>query len=148
MSVRRDDPYPDFNYLVDLGAGDTAGPLAAFSEVVIPSLSIDVIEYRSGNDKENHVRKLPGLHRVSNAVLKRGVIGDLGLYDWIRQMASGQLDRRTVRITLLSESRNPVMTWKLLRAWPCKLIGPTLRAGTSEIAVETLELCCDGLELE
>jgi phage tail-like protein len=148
MSVRRDDPYLDFNYLVDLGTGDPAGPAAGFSEVVVPSISIDVVEYRSGNERENSVRKLPGLQRVSNAVLKRGIIGDLGLYQWIREIATGQFDRRTVTITLLNESRDPVMAWKLLQAWPCKLIGPTLRAGASEVAIETLELCCRGVEIE
>ena len=75
MSVLRERPYTNFNFLVDLGDGSTDGPQAGFEEVILPEIWLDVIEYRNGNEKENSVRKLTGLDHVGNAVLKRGVIG-------------------------------------------------------------------------
>src|SRR5580765_7325909 len=33
MAVQRDTPYPGFNFLVDLGDGETGGPQAGFQEV-------------------------------------------------------------------------------------------------------------------
>ena len=51
-------------------------------------------------------------------------------------------------ITLLDESRQPVMVWKFHRAWPCKWSGPSLNAKSNEVAIESLEICHEGLELE
>ena len=33
MAVQRDRPYVQFNFLVDLGTGDTTGPEAGFQEI-------------------------------------------------------------------------------------------------------------------
>ena len=77
MAVLRDRPYVQFNFLVDLGDGVTDGPHAGFSEVSGIGMDVAVIEYRTGNSKENNVTKLTGLNRVSNVTLKRGLIGAL-----------------------------------------------------------------------
>ena len=89
MAVLRDRPYAQFNFLVDLGTGATDGPEAGFQECGGISMSVDVIEYRNGNEKENDPRKLTGLARVSDVTLKRGIIGSLGLYKWIDQIRNG-----------------------------------------------------------
>jgi hypothetical protein len=60
MAVLRQRPYSNYNFLVDLGTGNTQGPEAGFSEVILPSSSLDVIEYRIGNELESGVRKVPG----------------------------------------------------------------------------------------
>ena len=36
MAVFREKPYSNYNFLVDLGAGDTSGVKAGFSEVILP----------------------------------------------------------------------------------------------------------------
>ena len=89
MAVLRERPYAQFNFLVDLGTGNTAGPEAGFQECSEIGMTVDVIEYRNGNEKENNVRKLPGLTRVSDVTLKRGIIGSLELYDWLDQIRNG-----------------------------------------------------------
>ena len=89
MAVLRDRPYAQFNFLVDLGTGETDGPEAGFQECSAISMSVDVIEYRNGNEKENNPRKLTGLARVSDVTLKRGIIGSLSLYQWLDQIRNG-----------------------------------------------------------
>ena len=64
MAVLRDRPYHQFNFLVDLGTGDTEGVEAGFSECSPIEFEVAVAEYRNGNDKENAVRKLTGLQKV------------------------------------------------------------------------------------
>src|SRR5918912_4628546 len=61
VAVPRDTPYGRFNFLVDLGTGNTDGPQAGFQECTEIGMNVDVIEYRNGNDKQNSVRKLTGL---------------------------------------------------------------------------------------
>jgi phage tail-like protein len=148
MAVLRAHPYGNQHFLVDLGAG-SAGPEAAFCEVVIPGISIDVVEYRTGSSKESGVQKLPGLARYPDVILRRGTIGALDLYNWINEVRNGSSNAaRTVAIQLLSEDRVPVVTWKLLRAWPAKYSGPTLDAKGTDVAMEELTLAYERLEME
>lgn len=150
MAVQRDRPYPGFNFLVDLGTGTTDGPDAGFSEVVFPEFALDVIEYRSGNAKENGVIKLTGLERHDNVVLRRGVAGSLTLYQWWNQARNGDPSvARTVVIQLQSEDHTAVvLTWRLLRARPVKLLYSGLKAAGKELAVEHLELAFERIEME
>ena len=144
MAVQRDNPYPNSNFAVDIGLGDTIG----FSEVDLPAGESEVIEYREGNEIASRARKLPGLTKYANVTLKRGVAGDLELFEWWQSGRDGQLLRRKVVITLLDEQRQPVQRWVLRDAWPAKLDYSTLNARGNEVVVETLELAHEGFETE
>ena len=149
MAIFRDLPYGNQHFLVDLGDGGE-GAVAGFSQVVMPDISIDVIEYRTGNDKESGTRKLAGLARYGNALLRRGLIGSLNLYQWIDQVRNGNENaRRTVTISLLSEDLSAVvLVWKLLRAWPVKYSFGDLNAKGTDVAMEELVLAYERLEME
>jgi phage tail-like protein len=49
---------------------------------------------------------------------------------------------------LLNEEHEPVMVWKVKEAWPCKVEGPSLNSTGNEVAIETIELCHEGLAIE
>ena len=144
MAVQRDNPYLNFNFLVDLGLGDEMG----FSEVEVRSGEIEVIEYREGGDRVNSARKLPGLTKYPNVTLKRGITGRTDLFEWWKAVRDGQIQRRNVTITLLDEQRQAVLRWHLRDAFPVKIEGPSLNASGNEVAIETLELAHEGLEVE
>jgi phage tail-like protein len=150
MAVLRDRPYAQFNFLVDLGTGETDGPEAGFQECSALSMSVDVIEYRNGNDKENNPRKLTGLARVSDVTLKRGIIGSLGLYKWIDQIRNGDsAGFRNVVIQLQNEDHTAIaMTWKLLRARIIKHTSGPLNAKGTDVAMEEITLAYERLEIE
>ncbi len=150
MAVLRDRPYAQFNFVVDLGTGETEGPEAGFQECGPISASVDVIEYRNGNEKENSPRKLTGIHRVSDVTLKRGLIGSLNLYQWLDQIRNGDAAAiRTVVIRLMSEDHTAsVMTWKLLRARIVKHTSGPLNARGTDVAIEEMTLAYERLELE
>jgi phage tail-like protein len=150
MSVLRERPYPNFNFLVDLGTGNTDGPEAGFEEVILPEMWVDVIEYRNGNEKENAARKLTGADHCGNAILKRGVIGSLNLYQWFNEVRNGDQNAlRTVTIQLSNEDHTGVVqTWKLFRARPVRIKWGPLQAKGKETAIEYVELACERVELE
>jgi phage tail-like protein len=150
MAVLRDLPYGQFNFLVDLGTGDTAGPEAGFQECSEIGMSVDVIEYRNGNDKANNVRKLTGLARVNDVALRRGIIGSLNLYQWLDQIRNGDAAAyRTVVIQLMSEDHSQaVQTWKLLRARIVKHTSGPFNAKGTDVAMEELTLAYERLEME
>jgi phage tail-like protein len=137
-------PFRNFNFRVEIdGIAE-----AQFAEVIVPTASIAVVEYREGADKVSRTRKLPGRTSVSNAVLKRGITSDLSLYQWFRAVSLGDLQRRNALIVLLDASRQDVRRWLLRDAWPVKYEGPTLQAAANEVAIETLELACEDVEVE
>jgi phage tail-like protein len=144
VPVARDDPYGRFNFLVEIDGVAKAG----FSEVEGLAGEIDAIAYREGADKSNAFRLLPGLVHYPRVVLRRGFAGDASLFAWWQALRDGAPDRRPVSIVLLDEKRQPVARWSLHRAWPTKWEGPSLNAKTSEVAIETLELAHEGIELE
>lgn len=153
MSVLRDNPYGRFNFLVSLGGaqgdGEPGAVVGGFAEVRGLGLEVTYAEYRNGNDRSSTVRKMPGLHRVSDVVLRRGVIGSTDLFDWLKAVRDGASDARTVAITLLNETHEPVATWRLRRAQPKAWAGPLLNAGSSgEVAMEELALVAEAIEFE
>jgi phage tail-like protein len=150
MATLRDNPYAQFNFLVDLGNGQTDGPDAGFQECSGISMAVDVIEYRNGNDKENNPRKITGLTKTSDVTLKRGIIGSLNLYQWIDQVRNGdQSAVRTVRIHLQNEDHTAiVMTWKLLRARIIKHTSGPFNAKGTDVAMEEMTLAYERLEIE
>jgi len=150
VAVLRDRPYAQFNFLIDLGTGNTDGPEAGFQECSEIGMSVDVIEYRNGNEKDNAVRKLTGLAHMNDVTLRRGIIGSLNLYQWLDQIRNGDAAAyRTVLIHLMSEDHTQtVLTWKLLRARIVKHTSGPLNAKGTDVAMEELTLAYERLELE
>ena len=150
MAVYRDNPYAQFNFLVDLGAGGKDGPQAGFQECSGIGMSVSVIEYRNGNDRESAPRKLPGLTRYDDVTLQRGIIGSLDLVAWFSQIRDGDPKAvRTVTIKLLSEDHATVVqTWKLSRARIVKHVSGPLDAKGRDMAIEELTLAYERLDIE
>jgi phage tail-like protein len=145
MTVR-DNPYGAFNFVVDLGDG-VEGVVAGFSDVTGLDTEIAYAEYRNGNDRANHVRKIPTLASAGDVVLKRGVIGDQRLFDWLKSVRDGTPEPRDVTVSLLNEAREVVLSWRLANAQPKKWVGPTLDArGEREVAMEELHLTVESID--
>ena len=143
-------PYRVYNFKVDIGT-DRAG---AFSECTGLDSSNDVIDYREGVDPQNRTKKLPGLPKYSNITLKYGVIdGELKTFqDWIQNTRDGSIDhvagmRHPVTITLCDDNGNPKMEWELANAWCTKWTGAGLNAKGNEVAVESLEIAHEGINV-
>jgi len=150
MAVLRDRPYVQFNFLVDLGTGNTEGPQAGFQELSGVGMEVTVSEYRAGNSRENSVMKITGLNKATDVTLKRGVIGSLDLYSWLDQIRNGdQSALRTVTIKLMSEDHTSVVqTWKLIRARIIKHTSGPFNAKGTDVAMEELVLAYERLEME
>ena len=150
MATLRDRPYTCFNFLVDLGDGVTEGPQAGFAEVSGLGLEVQLIEYRTGNARENQVMKISGLTKTGDVTLKRGLIGSLHLYQWLDQVRNGDPNAmRTVTIALQNEDHTAVVqTWKLLRTRIVKHTSGPLNAKGNDVAIEEIVLSCERLEIE
>jgi phage tail-like protein len=152
MATERPTPYQAFNFRVTVDRfGDANSFQAGFQEVSGLGTEITMAEYRNGNEAENHTRKVPGMYKASDVTLKRGIIGSLNLFAWLKETREGsQTVRRNVVIELMDEAHTAaVMTWKLYNAVPMKYTGATLNAkGGSDVAMEELVLTCERFDEE
>ncbi|MBI4539737.1 MAG: phage tail protein [Gemmatimonadetes bacterium] len=142
-SGERNDPYGAFNFLVEIDGVTVAG----FSEASGLTSETDVVEYRTGAE-DITVRKLPGLKKFTNIMLKRGFTASDELWQWRKAVMDGQTQRQSGTIVLLNEAREAAIKWTFREGWPSKWEGPAFNAKTSEVAIETLEIACEALELE
>jgi phage tail-like protein len=109
---------------------------------------IQPIEYRHGNSPVFYPIKMPGLGKVGNVTLRKGIfVGDAKFWAWYNEFKMNAGKRRTVVIDLLDESAKPNMVWTLNNAWPTKFTGPDLKAEGNEVAIESLELAYETIEL-
>jgi phage tail-like protein len=136
----RRDPFHGFNFRVEID-GVT---VAAFTECSGLASETEVVEYREGGDFR--IRKLPGLTKYTNIVLKRGLTLDRTLWEWREAIVNGRADRRNGSVILMDAERNEVARWNFHEAWPAKWVGPELDARSNDVAIETLELAHEGLE--
>jgi phage tail-like protein len=147
--VIREDPYGGYNFLVTInGVSDDGNAVkGAFTEASGLEVEVTPIEYRNGNE-DITVRKIPGLKKFTNITLKRGITGDIDFWNWIRKAMTGNVQRADGSIVLLDEDRDEVLRWNFTRGWPCKHTGPGLNATNNEIAMDTLEICHEGLSID
>jgi phage tail-like protein len=137
------DPLQNFRFRVEIDGIATA----AFSEVAIGPMTVETIDYREGTDPP-HVRKIAGLAKTGDVTLKRGLTRSLDIYNWFRQVATGQLAgaRRQVVIAVMDEALNDAARFVVSEAWPTKYEASDLNAKGNQICIETLELANEGIE--
>ncbi|EXU65188.1 phage tail protein [Streptomyces sp. DSM 41524] len=147
--VTRDDPYASYNFKIFVFnvSDDGLAVSGSFTEASGLELEIPPIEYRNGSE-DITVRKIPGLKKFTNLTFKRGITGHAAFWKWVADALNGTVKRTHGSIVLCDENRNDVMRWNFDRGWPTKYTGPTLSATKNEIAMETLVLAVEKLEIE
>lgn len=134
-------PYKKYNYKVLIDGEEEAG----FSEVSAPDITSDPVEYREGNMAGKTPGKQPGILKYSNVTLKRGTTESRVFVDWMKEIQNGKAPRRTVVITLMDDEMKEVASWQLEKAWPTRYSAPDFNATSNEVAIESLELVCEGI---
>ena len=133
-------PYAKFRYKVEIDGLEAGG----FSEASGFDASIDVIEYREG-DMVQTPMKLPGLKKYGNITLKQGVADSMVMYEWMIAGVEGEVERKTITITILDETETATASWQVINAWPAKYTAPDFNALTSEVAIESREIAHEGM---
>lgn len=133
-------PYLQFRYQVELEGVLVGG----FSEVAGLRMSTEIEEYREGG-LNTYTHKLPGATRISNLRLRRGLTDSASLWEWYSGVVAGHAKRKNGAIILHNEKGEAAWRWNFVNAYPVSWEGPDLRAETSLVAVESLELAHNGL---
>jgi phage tail-like protein len=140
----RNDPFHVFNFRVEIAGTSVAG----FREVSGLSFTVDPVEYREGTDIPLHTRKLAGLGKFQNIVLRRGETNNKELWSWYANVLNGVPDRRDGSIILQNEEHQDALRWDFTGGWICKWEGPAMNATTNDVAIEAVEICVERVELK
>jgi phage tail-like protein len=140
-NIRKEDPYLSFKFRVELDGVFSGG----FSEVSGLQVEIETEDYREGG-VNGYIHKLAGPARYpSNLILKHGLMDADQLWRWQQSIVRGAISRQSVSILLMNSAGQVSWRWNCNQAYPVRWNGPDLRAGSAEVAIETLELVHRGI---
>ena len=149
-------PLPAFNFyimLIEEGASTLSTLVSAVGAVLggfaeCSGLDSEIaVEDRLAGGINDRVFRFPGRASFSSIMLKRGLAFSEDLYLWHESFLKGEGVRRDGLIFLANETRIPVKTWSFERGIPKKWVGPSLNAGSSVLAFESLEIAHEKLTL-
>jgi phage tail-like protein len=140
--MRRVDPTSAFKFGVEID-GLIKG---WFTECSGLRIEREVVSHEEGGVND-HVHKLPGRVKQSDITLKRGV-AESELWAWFQEgLYDGKVKRRNVSIILYNSDRTRAKRWNLRAAYPIEWSGPDLKADNNQVAIETLKLVHQGLDM-
>lgn len=155
----RADPFPAFRFYITLVDSSSAlrsvlsavsavsnYVLGGFSECSGLEMSMDIHEYKEGGVND-YVHKFATRAKHANLTLKRGMGFTDDLWIWHDEYVQGRGKRRDGIIALQSELGVPVKAWVFKRAIPVKWTGPAFNAQQNAVAIESLEIAHEGLEI-
>jgi phage tail-like protein len=141
----RQDPYLGFNFRVVIDNITSA----AFKSAAGLDSSTNAVPYREGSDPSNIVRQIPGLSAHGTITLSRGIATSKELWAWKENLLKGTSDRRSLSIELWdAQNREKKMQWDFRECWPTQWAGPAFDATSDTIAIESLTLVHEGVEVK
>ena len=135
------DPLVSFRFKVEVDNVIQAG----FSECSGLQVETEVEEVREGGVNE-FIHRIPKGSKHVNLTLKHGITDSDALWNWHKDVVSGQkkVERKMVSVLLLDAQGQEKWRWSFQGAYPVKWVGPELKADSSAVAIETLELAHHG----
>src|SRR6266851_1100860 len=107
----------------------------------------ELTEYKASGPKgEQVVKYQPGLLKWNAVTLKQGVTDDLYFWEWREEVEKGDMKaaRRNGSFVMHNIKGEPAAEWQFFNAWPRSIKGPAADATNSEVAIEELEIVCEG----
>lgn len=135
------DYYPPlgFYYGVHFGISKDKNDVR-FQSVSGLSVEYDYESFKEGGENRFE-HKLPVRTKYSDMILKRGMLTDSAVIEW---MLSAFQDREftptDIVVILLNEKSEQLKSWKVAQAIPKKWIVSDLNANENAVVIETLEL--------
>jgi phage tail-like protein len=109
------------------------------------AIETDFETFREGGENTHEIQLAGPSKFPAKLTLKRG-LADAELWDWYQNVMKGKIERKTVTIILQNLSGEKKWEWVFSKACPVKWSGPEFRAGTAEVAFESIEVVHRGLD--
>ncbi|MEM7370308.1 MAG: phage tail protein [Bacteroidota bacterium] len=150
-TIKNSYPLPVYNYRVEID-----GETVAFSEVSGFDIAYETTTFKESQTESGlrgpRILHMPSQPTTTTLSLKKGVVrGGVSvgaLYNWIQTVQINQVVKKDIYVRLCDEKGNPVISWKIINAFPTKLDAPTFDANSNDVAIETMELTADSVFIE
>ncbi len=111
-----------------------------FQSVSGLNMEYDTESFKEGGENRFE-HKLPVRTKFSDLSLKRGMLNDSSVIDWVlRALRDRDFQPAQIIISLLNPDHQPLKTWNVYNAWPRKWSVSDFNAQENSIVVESLEL--------
>jgi phage tail-like protein len=122
--------------------------IAAFSELQGITTEVEPVELMESTDNEIILKKLPGKAKPATLVLKRGKNSSMELWAWHEAVLMGDIvaARKSCSLVMYDTAGKPVARYHLEHAWPSKLEIGALKAGSSEVLMETVTIVSERIQ--
>jgi phage tail-like protein len=141
----REDPLVAFKFGLEI-----EGKLSGFFTTVagIGSES-EVVEHKITNPEtgETIIQKIPGRMAWTDVTLKRGVTSSVDVWEWRQQIVDGKVEdaRTNCSVVAYNQANEEIARWNLDNAWPSKVTGPEMDAGSQDYMVEEITIVHEGM---
>ncbi|OLE28320.1 MAG: hypothetical protein AUG49_02820 [Catenulispora sp. 13_1_20CM_3_70_7] len=122
--------------------------IAQFSELTGITTEVEPVDFLESSEKEVIFKKLPGKRKPPHVTLKRGKNNSMELWAWHEAVLTGDIvaARKSCSLVMYNFDGSPVARYHLEHAWPCKLEIGALKAGQSEVLMETVTIVCESIQ--
>jgi phage tail-like protein len=122
--------------------------IAAFSELQGITTQVDVVDFMQSSDKEVMLSKLPGKRTPPTVTLKRGKNNSMELWSWHEAVLAGDMAaaRKSCSLVMYNTDGKPVARYHMENAWPAKIEIGGLKAGASEVLMESVTVVCEHIQ--
>jgi phage tail-like protein len=108
---------------------------------------IETVDSLSSGGNQQVLKKLPGKRTPPTVTLKRGMNTSLEVQAWHDAAVTGApTARKNASLVMYAVDGRPVARYHLESAWPSKLEIGALKAGASEVLMETVTIVCENLQ--
>ena len=144
--AEREDPLVAFKFGLEI-EGKLTG---FFTQVGGIGSETEVVEQKVVNSDtgETIIRQIPGRLTWTPVSLKRGVTSSIDIWDWRQMVVDGKIDdaRTNCSVIAYSQDNTEIARWNFENAWPSKVVGPEMDAGSTDYMVEDVTIVHEGVE--
>jgi phage tail-like protein len=141
----REDPLVAFKFGLEI-EGKLSG---FFTQVSGIGSETEVIQHKVVNDKtgETLIQQVPGRLSWTPVNLKRGVTSSMDIWEWRQKVVEGKVEsaRTNCSIVAYNQENKEIARWNFANAWPSKVVGPEMDAGSTNYMVEDVTIVHEGV---
>lgn len=144
--AKREDPLVAFKFGLEIegklsGFFTQVGGIGSETEVIAQK----VVNSETG---ETIINQIPGRLSWTPVTLKRGVTSTMDIWAWRQQVVEGKVDeaRTNCSIVAYSQDNKEIARWNFENAWPSKVTGPEMDAGSTNYMIEDVTIVHEGVK--
>jgi phage tail-like protein len=110
----------------------------------------EVIQQKIVNTEtgETLIRQIPGRLTWTPITMKRGLTSSVDIWKWRQEVVAGNIEKARTNCSIIaySQDQKEIARWNLTNAWPSKVVGPEMDAGSTNYMIEDLTMVHEGVE--